>query len=420
MNKKLALLALSCLFLFSCTSLTDTIFLVQKVNAELKSEAITEQGIGEYDRYLKNDDDYTRVTEVRKYFTIALRLDAENQRASQYLSKVEEFKDNFVRGKLIKAQELGAKDKRSQDEDYTLITSLQAALAADPENKDAQRLLKENEELSTSLSAAYLEKSRLAVAKIGETTPPEEKERLEIEAFVYAHRSSLVDPQNSKNTRQRDETKKAVDLNFKDRSDKVAVLIEAGKYNEARAELQGLQAFNKSVDSVFKSEISAPHYKLYYTWAEELEGKKDYVLSREKVEIALKEERTAEALALRKRLVERSKAQDGEANFAVMLPEIDSLIKRGELSAAKNRIDSASRLTKDTSKLEQLLQRRARIHGLLKAVYDKGLAYYRAEDFKGAIRELETVVSIDAEYEQASEYLKKARDKQALVEKYSS
>jgi len=46
------------------------------------------------------------------------------------------------------------------------------------------------------------------------------------------------------------------------------------------------------------------------------------------------------------------------------------------------------------------------------------VGYYRAEDFQKAVELLETVLAIDVEYEQAAEYLDKARTKQKLLEQF--
>jgi hypothetical protein len=58
------------------------------------------------------------------------------------------------------------------------------------------------------------------------------------------------------------------------------------------------------------------------------------------------------------------------------------------------------------------------VRSFLPDLYARGLAAYREEDFAGAIEALETVVRIDVGYEQAADYLEKARSKQRLLEQY--
>ena len=106
------------------------------------------------------------------------------------------------------------------------------------------------------------------------------------------------------------------------------------------------------------------------------------------------------------------------ASFETLLKDIDRLIGAGELVAAWNRPEALERSTTDKAKVAELDARRERIRGFLAELYARGLAAYREEDFADAIEALETVVRIDVGYEQAADYLEKARSKQRLLEQY--
>jgi hypothetical protein len=56
--------------------------------------------------------------------------------------------------------------------------------------------------------------------------------------------------------------------------------------------------------------------------------------------------------------------------------------------------------------------------GKLKDLYDRGVQSYRDEDFKTAIELLQTVVGVQVDYEQAGDYLDKAKSKQKLLDQY--
>jgi hypothetical protein len=62
--------------------------------------------------------------------------------------------------------------------------------------------------------------------------------------------------------------------------------------------------------------------------------------------------------------------------------------------------------------------RNQKIVASLKDLYDRGVQAYRDEDFKTAIEVLQTVVGVQVDYEQAGDYLDKARAKQKLVDQY--
>jgi len=61
----------------------------------------------------------------------------------------------------------------------------------------------------------------------------------------------------------------------------------------------------------------------------------------------------------------------------------------------------------------------AKLRAGLKPLYDRAVEAYRAESFKQAIEGLKVVVAVDPDYEQAADYLEKARQKQSLVDQFS-
>ena len=81
-------------------------------------------------------------------------------------------------------------------------------------------------------------------------------------------------------------------------------------------------------------------------------------------------------------------------------------------------MNSLAKVTKDPVNMQQLDSRNEQILSNLKDLYDKGVDAYRNEDFKTAIDLLQTVVAIQVDYEQASDYLDKARSKQKLLEQF--
>ena len=58
----------------------------------------------------------------------------------------------------------------------------------------------------------------------------------------------------------------------------------------------------------------------------------------------------------------------------------------------------------------------AAVRARLPDLYSRGVEAYRSEDFRRAVELLSIVVEIEVGYEQASDYLDKARAKQKLLE----
>ena len=161
-------------------------------------------------------------------------------------------------------------------------------------------------------------------------------------------------------------------------------------------------------------------YSLNYKWAVSLFNRKDYTTAEVKNEAALAAMKTDEARALRRKIAEKkAQPQAVAVSFDTSLQDIDSLIRAGELVAAHRKVNSLAKVTKDQSNMQQLDSRNEQILSNLKDLYDKGVDAYRNEDFKTAIDLLQTVVAIQVDYEQASDYLDKARSKQKLLEQLS-
>jgi hypothetical protein len=63
-------------------------------------------------------------------------------------------------------------------------------------------------------------------------------------------------------------------------------------------------------------------------------------------------------------------------------------------------------------------QRRDKVRTFLPGLYAKGVEAYRQESFRDAIESLEIVVLVDEGWEQAADYLEKARSKLKFLEQY--
>jgi hypothetical protein len=167
------------------------------------------------------------------------------------------------------------------------------------------------------------------------------------------------------------------------------------------------------------ADLKASTYALYFRWAKALDAKGLILDADDKVDVAIAAKRSDEALALKTKLAAKATSTNQGAAFDAALPEIDKLIAKGDFLSANKRIAAAAKLTKDKSKLDQLESMRSKMEDALGGIYEKGVNAYRSEDFKTAIEQLSTVVGIDAEYEQASDYLDKAKEKQKLLDQYS-
>ncbi len=421
--------ALAALLASSCASLSKDFFLNKQVDAAYKAEAVASQGVAAYEAELEAAGDYTKVAEVRRYFEVALEYDPDNAKAGEYLDKVDGYAKRFVGAKLAQAERLLAKSPREEAEDYALIVALQSARAADSSNERVNKLLKEQKGVKDKLSAQYLERSLAAAARANPPEPakgappakapsPAERESALSESYLQAQKALAVDPGNSKAAKARAEALGELEEGFASRAAPVKQQIAASKYDGAKASYAKLAAFDSGLGGAFAEPRRELGYQLYLSWAKSLEAKKDLTSAREKADAALALKRGDEALALRKRVVAAMSSIESDAAFEAALAELDRLIAKGDLGGAQRRAASLDRAAKDAARKAKLAERHAKLRAGIKAYYDRGVEAYRAENFRLAIEQLNVVVAIDSSYEQAAEYLEKAREKQKLVEQF--
>jgi hypothetical protein len=404
-----------------CASLKDNDFLLKNLDDANKAIALTNQGITAYNRDLIEQSAYNKAADVRQYFVVALRYDPDNPKAKQYLDKVDNFKTSLARDKINAADKLLAKPKRTDDENYAIIAALQTAVAIDPSNDAASKLLRENAPVQSSLIDNYIARSKDAQTKAADPALTDSaREVLYIQSYDAVAKASAISPANAIASKQKASIKAELEKRFTAHNAAVAKLTAKAKFDDAKGELGRANAINSKLERVHDDDVALSTYSLYFKWAKALDAKGSFQDANDKLDLAIAAKRSDEALVLKTKLDSKTVLANKDASFDNALPEIDKYLDKGDLLGANKRIVAAARLTKDKSKLDQLDTRRAKIEAGLGDLYNNGVSAYRSENFKTAIEQLSVVVNIDAEYEQASDYLDKAKEKQKLLEQFSN
>ena len=159
-------------------------------------------------------------------------------------------------------------------------------------------------------------------------------------------------------------------------------------------------------------------YLLNFRWAKSLFERRDYTGAETRLDAALAVRRTEEAAGLQRRIAQARAKSEAGSSFEAGLEEVDRLLAAGDLAAACRRSERLAQSTQERARLAAVEERREQIHRELPGLYARAVEYYRAENFGKAVQTLEVVLAIDVEYEQAAEYLDKARTKQALLRQY--
>ena len=403
--------------LLACTSTNDS-FLIKTLDDQSKSRALTEAGVEEYDIHLVHQAEFDKIADIRNYFVVALKFDSTNARAQQYLSLLDDFKNAQLKKNLGAASRALKNTKRSDDDNYNIFVALQTAIKIDPGNAEAQKMLNDTASVRSALVNSYLARAKAATDKVDDKTPDSVKEKQFTEAFQQTGMALDVDPKSFSAQNQRNSARSELAKLVTRRIDIAQKAIAAGNFTDARTQVNALNELNRRVGNSFDTDVRQVAYSLNYKWALSLYNKKDYTTAEVKNEAALAVMKTDEARALRRKIADKSVQPVVAVAFDTSLQDIDNLIATGELVAAHRKVDSLAKVTKDQTNMQQLDSRNEKILASLKDLYDKGVDAYRNEDFKTAIDLLQTVVAIQVDYEQASDYLDKARSKQKLLEQF--
>jgi hypothetical protein len=417
MKKILPLVLLLPLVVLGCMS-ADTTFFIQKTDDESKARFITQEGIDQYNLYLVQRQEFDKIPQIKEYFNVALRFDPANTQAQQYLDLIDNFKAQKMQANVDNATKLLAKAKRTDDDTYALAVSLQTAARIDPADQTVQKMLKDTAADQAKLADSYMAKSTAALAGIDDKSTDATKEKQYVESFQNASKALTLDPQNAAAQTQVKSTQVVLATLVTKRVTTIQQLVTVGKYTDARTQLTALSDLNKRSSNGFDDEVKSASYSLNFSWAKALFAQKDYPNADTRVDAALAVNRTAEATTLKKQITAARAKADTGVNFDTALKDIDRLIAAGDLVSAHNKITATAKTTTDQTKRSQLDVRHQSIIDKLKDIYAEGVQAYKDEDFNKAVDDLQIIVSIQVDYEQASDYLDKAKSKQKLLNQF--
>jgi hypothetical protein len=408
MGKFLVFVVAVLLLVFSCTSANDA-FLIKALDDQSKAQALTNQGVQEYELHLAHRQDFNLIPQIRQYFSVALAFDPNNAQAQQYLALIDNYKSQKLQSNLNSATKALAKAKRTDDDNYALFVSLQSAARVDPGDPNVKKMLGETSQERARLVDTYLAKSRASLSSLSDKTPDAAREKVYIDALSSARKALDVDPKSVAAQTQVDAARVELAKIVAGRTLAIQKLIAASKFADARTQVTALNELNRRTGNSYDAEVRNASYSLNYFWAQSLFTQKDYATAEVRVDAALAVQRSEEASALKRQIAAARTRADASVSFDATLQDIDRLIASDELVSAHRRIDVLAKAAKDQAQLATLDERRQTILGKLKDVYEEGVHAYQDEDFKTAIERLQTVVGVQVDYEQAGDYLAKAR-----------
>ncbi len=411
-------LGLLCLSLASCASLGDPFMLAFDVDGAYQAEALVAEGKDAYKERLVARGEVAASQEVQRYFEAALRYDPTNAEAARYLAVVEDYRASRFADSIKKAEVLLDKPKRSADEEYAMLLAVRRASSIFPSDAAAAKLMQATGDERKSYVQARLGEAEAIRAGIKADAKDAERERAYIQAFTLVARIRDVEPKDVKGNIAYRELKADIAAIMERRLEGMSAMAAKGSFEEAKGVLSLVKDLDQKIGYEFKDDIVAAEYGLYLSWAQYHEGRKEWGKADARVRSALAAQKGAEAVALQKRIAAAADAEERGASFDAGLKNLDAYIARKDLVKAQRLLVSLSKTAGDATQRGALDRRRKALQDAIPPVYQAGVTAYREERFKDAVASFEVVVAVVGAYEDAVDYLDKARAKQKLLDQY--
>jgi len=404
--------------LSSCASIGDPFVLAFDVDGQYQSRAVTSAGIDAYRTDLVGAGDLSASGKVQRYFEVALRYDPSNTEAARYLALVEDYRAGRFSAAVKDADALLKKPSRSVDDEYALLLAVRRATTIYPQDESTIRLVKATAGLRTSFIAGRIAEIRATMAAVSKDAKVATREKSSIDAFRIALKINTVDPGDLEGAQLYRELKSEVATIVGHRVDGIDALVKNSEFDDARTQLLAAKELDRISGGSFTGPVQSAEYRLYLSWARYHEKRKEWPKADARVKSALAVRRGSEAIALEKRIAASVAASDRGATFNDGLKNLDTYIAKDDLVHAQRLLSSLASGPVDASKRQALELRRKKMAESMANLYAIGIKAYRDERFDDAATAFESVIAVDASYEDAAAYLDKARAKQKLLDQY--
>ena len=403
---------------FSCATSSGDQFLVENLSDIDKSNAVTDKGIMLYNVKIKETTNFTSILEVKDYFEVALEYNPDNKTAQSYLVKIDNYLEAKLKDNIALANKYNDKTKKTEQDNFNVVYFLERAYEIDPDNKNVVKLRKETEKLRKTLVSKYVELGINERQVAVDESDSVKKENGLIAAYKSFDRALLLEKDNKSAISEQEKVKKLLAGLMDDQIAKSDQEIKKGSFKDAENTLKKIRYLNGILDNQYSSDVNNNVYTLYYYWAADFLRKKQYDNAETRIRWAISTKNTTQAQALRNKIITQRKQNVLASSFGDVLKDIDSLIKNNKLVSANNKIVSIYAKYSDAKSRKLLDARKKQITSQLSGVYKQGVALYNKENYSEAIKSLEIVVEIKVDYEQAANYLEKAKAKKKLLDSF--
>ena len=401
-----------------CATIGSDQFLVTNLDNSEKSDILTNKGIVYYEQQLKNSENYLLVPKSKAFFENALVYNPENAIARKYLDRLNGFIEQQVSKNLELAGKYKSKEGKSEQDIFNLCYFTQKAYEVDPENKDVRELKSEIHDMQEELISTYIERGNENLKGLEAAAGDKERQDMYLKAHNNFGRALLLDPEHGQAAKAQNTVKDGLEAIAVKSIGKTKNDIAADRFDSFEDDIKGMRFLDAKIDNRLKGQIDDLYYRYHFQRAANAFSKKDYRRAEAYINSALAVERTQEALDYRSTIRERRSAADMNREFGELIAEVDSTIEEGNLLEADTALRRLRERTTSASQKNQIDAKLKSIRDRIPALYKKGVELYQKEDYKAAVETLETVVALDASYEQAGPYLEKAKGRLRILESF--
>ncbi len=402
---------------FSCgPSKSDTV--LNSLTNKDKATILNKKGVSMYKTMVDNGD-LKSAPDVKNIFQQALEFDPKNSDSLSYIAKVDKFVSSFIDKYINAAKANMNKKKRTDADDYALCTTLQKAGTIDPNNKDLI-VLKDSSKDIREKFAKKMQSSGDAALTASKTSKNKDAQEKQVFKAIQFYNMGLAAStgQDSSLNSKKSEAVGIISTKIDSMLSDARALVNSKKYKDADALARKIVPYNLAADHKYDDQIKKLQYDINFAWAGQLfdSGKLD--AASDKIDAAVRYNKTDEAVALQAKIQEKKDKADIAASFPAWVENIDELISRMDFYTATQKINYIEARLKDEPRKAQLEARKKRMLGQVETLYKTAVDNFVNENYDDAVSQFQGVLAVSPGYKDSDNYLQEAKSKEKILKSY--
>ncbi len=403
-KKPFLVLVILILVFQSCTTIRANIFLYQVTTSEEKAVLLYNEGIRLYaDEFIENNN-LKVIPKIIRHLSDAIKLDPTLEDVNDYISELENFKQDLFVQSMENINELSILESRTENEDYKLVLSIKQANELKIKNKTLKEKTKEFKYLIPTVVATIETKLTEIESQILITEDHNDIVTLSIKYKKILNEIQEFDYENE-----------LAIISLLTVDNRIMAITNSG-LDDAKAQMENRDFVNselvirkteKLYISYFKTKsdkIIDFKYNLFLNWGEYLYGKRQYQIAKNITKLAYNINRSSESMNLIKKIDKAVSATSFESTINDILASIDFYIEKEDPVNAQKVIDNNLKKFKNQKNRNSISKKKDEIDSEIDRIYNEGILLYQDEDFEGALGRFSIVYKYNDNHKQIKDY----------------